>query len=282
MTSTVETTPVHPRAARPAVPCPPDRLGMKGVLASEWTKLRSVRSTWWTIASTFAIMIGFGALLSWAYISRVDHLDISERLSFDPTVHALRGIFLAQLAIGVLGVLAITNEYATGMIRNTFGAVPQRSAVLAAKLAVFGAVALVVGEVASFITFFVGQSILGQKHLGVSIGDPHVLRAVLGSGVYLAGIGIMGLGLGALLRRTAGAISTLFGLVLVLPILAEALPSPWNTDVQKLLPGGAGQALIAVRHTSDTLTAGPGLVLFVAYIAAILVAAFVTIERRDA
>lgn len=282
MTSTIETTTAQPDGGHPAVPRPPDRLGMKGVIASEWTKLRSVRSTWWTVASTLAIMIGFGALLSFAYISRVDHLDIGERLSFDPTIHSLRGLFLAQLAIGVLGVLAITNEYATGMIRNTFGAVPQRSAVLAAKLAVFGAVALVVGEVGSFIAFFVGQSILAQKNLGVSIGDPHVLRAVLGSGVYLAGIGIMGLGLGALLRRTAGAIATLFGLVLVLPILAEALPSPWNTDVQKLLPGGAGQAIIAIRHTSDSLTAGPGLALFLGYIAVILVAAFLVIERRDA
>ncbi len=282
MTTTIETTSVHPGGAQTSVPRPPERLRMRNVLASEWTKLRSVRSTWWTIASTFAIMIGFGALLSLAYSSRADHLDLGDRLSFDPTAHSFRGIFLAQLAIGVLGVLAITNEYATGMIRNTFGAVPQRSAVLAAKLAVFGAVALIVGEVASFITFFVGQSILGQKHLGAGIGDPHVLRAVLGSGVYLAGIGIMGLGLGALLRRTAGAISTLVGLVLVLPILAEALPSPWNTDVQKLLPGAAGEALTAVRHTSDSLGAGAGLALFVAYVAAILVAAFVTLERRDA
>jgi ABC-type transport system involved in multi-copper enzyme maturation permease subunit len=282
MTTTVQSTSEHSGGARRDVPRAPERLGIKGVLTSEWTKLRSVRSTWWTISATFAIMIGFGALLSWAYISRANHLDLGDRLSFDPTAHSLRGIFLAQLAIGVLGVLAITNEYATGMIRNTFGAVPQRSAVLAAKLTVFGAVALIVGETASFTTFFVGQSILSQKHLGVGIGDPHVLRAVVGSGVYLAGIGIMGLGLGALVRRTAGAISTLVGLVLVLPILAEALPSPWNTDVQKLLPGAAGQALTAVRHTSDSLTAGPGLALFAGYIAVILVAAFVSLERRDA
>jgi ABC-2 type transport system permease protein len=282
MTSTIATTSVHPEGRHPAVARPPDRLGMKGVIKSEWTKLRSVRSTWWTIASTVVIMAGFGALLCFAYISRVDHLDPVERLSFDPTIHSLRGIYLAQLAIGVLGVLAITNEYATGMIRNTFGAVPQRSAVLAAKLAVFGVVALVVGEAASFIAFFVGQSILAQKNLGASIGDAHVLRAVLGSGFYLAGIGIMGLGLGALLRRTAGAIATLFALVLVFPILAEALPSPWNSDVQKLLPGGAGQAIIAVRSTSDFLSPGPGLALFLAYIAAILVVAFIVVERRDA
>src|SRR4030081_2237626 len=115
MTTTLQAIPASPDGKHSAVPRPPDRLGMKGVIASEWTKLRSVRSTWWTVASTFAIMIGFGALLSWAYVSRFDRLDLSERLSFDPTAHALRGLFLAQLAIGVLGVLAITNEYATGM-----------------------------------------------------------------------------------------------------------------------------------------------------------------------
>lgn len=281
MTTITETT-RSSAPARPSTSRGPGRLNVKGVLASEWTKLRSVRSTWRTVASAFAIMIGFGALLSFAYVSRFDHLSLADRLGFDPTAHSLRGIFLAQLAVGVLGVLAITNEYATGMIRNTFGAVPQRSAVLAAKLAVFCALALVVGEASSCIAFFIGQTILAGKHLGVGIGDPHVLRAVLGSGFYLAGIGIMGLGLGALLRRTAGAISTLFGLVLVLPILAEALPSPWNTDVQKLLPGGAGLAMTAVRHTSDSLSPGPGLALFCAYIAAILAAAFLTLERRDA
>ncbi len=281
MTMMTETASSDP-TARSNSSLPPGRLNVKGVLASEWTKLRSVRSTWWTVASTFAIMIGFGALLSYAFVSRFGHLSLSDRLDFDPTAQSLRGIFLAQLAVGVLGVLAMTNEYASGMIRNTFGAVPRRSAVLATKLIVFGALALVIGEVSSFITFFIGQSILAGKHLGVGIGDPHVFLAVLGSGLYLAGIGIMGLGLGALLRRTAGAVSTLFGLVLVLPILAEALPSPWNTDVQKLLPGGAGLAMTAVRHTSDSLNPGPGLALFCAYIAAILAAAFFTLERRDA
>jgi ABC-2 type transport system permease protein len=282
MTTTVNPTPPSVDTPGSMVPRPPDRLGMKGVLASEWTKLRSVRSTWWTVAATLGMMVGFGALLSFAFVSRFDHLDPGEIRDFDPTIHALRGLFLAQLAIGVLGVLAITNEYATGMIRNTFGAVPQRSAVLAAKLIVFGFIALVVGEVGSFGAFFIGQAILGTKHIGVGIGDPDVLRAVLGAGFYLAGVGVMGLGLGALLRRTAGAISTLFGLVLVLPILAQALPSPWNADVTKLLPGGAGQAIIAIKHSSDSLTAGPGLALFCAYMAVIVVAAFVAIERRDA
>ena len=113
----------------------PDRVDAGGVLRSEWTKLRSVRSTWWTLAATFGTMVGFGALFSAAFVARYDRLDEVERLRIDPTLHSLRGIYLAQLAIGVLGVLAITNEYVTGMIRNTFASVPQRHAVLLAKAA---------------------------------------------------------------------------------------------------------------------------------------------------
>ncbi len=266
---------------------PPDRpdarsLNVRGIAASELTKLRSVRSTWWTLASTVTMMIGFGALFCFAFVARYDHLDAIEKATFDPTTHSLRGMFLAQLAIGVLGVLAVTNEYATGMIRNTFLAVPQRRVVLAAKAAVFAAIALVVSEIASFAAFFVGQSILAGKHLGAGIGDPGVLRAVAGAGVYLTGIGLLGLALGALLRRTSGAIATLVGIVLVLPILAEALPSPWNVDVSKVLPGGAGEAFIAVRHTSELMNPTPGFLLFAVYIAAALGGASYVIARRDA
>ena len=257
-------------------------LHVRGIAASEFTKLRSVRSTWWTLASTVSMMIGFGALFCFAFVARYDRLDPGERLRFDPTTHSLRGMFLAQLAIGVLGVLVVTNEYATGMIRNTFLAVPQRRVVIAAKVAVFAVIALVVSEIASFVTFFVGQSILAGKHLGAGIGDPGVLRAVAGAGIYLTGIGLLGLGLGALLRRTSGAIATLVGIVLVLPILAEALPSPWSTNVSKVLPGGAGEAFITVRHTSDLLNPAPGFLLFVGYIVAVLAAAFYLIAHRDA
>ena len=241
-----------------------------------------MRSTWWTLAATFGTMVGFGALFSFAFVSRYDRLDPLERLRIDPTLHSLRGIYLAQLAIGVLGVLAITNEYATGMIRNTFAAVPQRHAVLLAKGAIFGAMALVVGLVSSFTAFFVGQSILSQKHVQAAIGDPGVLRAVVGGGLYLAGIGVLGLGVGALLRRTSGAIASLFAVVLVFPALAEALPSPWNVDVQKILPGVAGQAILNVHHASSSLSPLTGFALFCGYVVVAFGAALVVLARRDA
>ncbi|MCU1454958.1 MAG: putative transporter transrane protein [Acidimicrobiales bacterium] len=284
MTTTIS----PPRSPNPPVPSAatptPTRSGLdaRGILASEWTKLRSVRSTWWTLVSTLGMMAGFSALLSAAFVSRYDHLDAFEKATFDPTLHSLRGMYLAQLAIGVLGVLVISNEYTTGMIRNSFMAVPQRPAVLAAKAAVFGAIAFVVSEIASFAAFFIGQAILSQKHVQASIGDPGVLRAVIGAGVYLTGVGLLGLGLGALLRRTAGAIASLFGLVLVFPVLAEALPSPWNRNVSKVLPGGAGQAFAQVRRTSDALSPWTGLALFVGYIAVTAIAAVIFVNRRDA
>ena len=279
MTAPIATT---TRPAAPSRGARPDSLPFGGIVASEATKFRSVRSTWWTLLCVSGTMIGFGVLFCFAYVSRFDRLDLRERLQFDPTLHSLRGLFLAQLAIGVLGVLMVTNEYATGMIRNTFAAVPQRSAVLAAKLVVFSAVALVVATLTSFVAFLVGQSILSQKHVQASLGDPGVLRAVIGAGLYLVGIGVLGIGLGVLLRRTAGAIATLVGLVIVFPILSQALPSPWNTDVAKVLPDGAGQAIMQVRHTSESLSPWVGFALFCAYIAVILGLAFFSLARRDA
>jgi ABC-2 type transport system permease protein len=251
-------------------------------LDSEWTKIRSVRSTAWSLVATVGVVVGFSLLLCWAYVNRFDHLSLQERFGFDATLHSLRGIQLAQLATGVLGVLIIASEYTTGMIRSTFAAVPQRSTVLASKALVFGFVAWVVGTIASVIGFLAGQAVLATKHVGVSLGDPHVLRAVLAGGVYLAGIGLLGFALGAILRRTAGAIASLFGLVLVLPILAQALPSPWNSDISRYLPGQAGEAMLMVRSTTDLLSPGAGLLVLTTWVAVLIGMAVVLTNLRDA
>jgi len=247
--ATIDTTPAPTGNVFPAV------------LRSEATKLRTVRSTVWTLLATVVATVGVGTLLSLARVSRWDHLTLRERLSIDPTAVSLRGVFLAQLAIGVLGVLVISAEYSTGAIRTTLTAVPRRATVLFAKAAVFTSVAFVVAEIAAFIAFFAGQSVLASKHVDASLSDPGVLRAVVGAGVYLTLIGLLALGLGTLLRRTAGAIATLFGLVLVAPALVEALPSPWNTDVGKLLPINAGRALFTVHQNSDLLSPAGGLLV---------------------
>jgi ABC-2 type transport system permease protein len=172
---------------------------------AEWTKLRSVRSTVWTLVATIGIAVGFGALVGVSQMSSCDNLDPGERLRFDPTFFSLSALWLAQLAVGVLGVLLATSEYATGQIRATLGATPQRVTVLAAKAATFTGMILATGALASFSAFWTGQGIFASKGLDVSISEPGVLRAVVGGALYLAAVGLLGIGLGAILRRTAGA-----------------------------------------------------------------------------
>jgi ABC-2 type transport system permease protein len=283
MTTATATTVPEPGPARLEETAAADRPPLlPAVMHSELTKLRSVRSTVWSLIATFGITVGFGALFSWAYINRYSSQSLSDRLTFDPTAHSLRGLFLAQLAVGVLGVLVITSEYATGLIRTTLAAVPQRRTVLAAKAVTFGAVALVVSMISVFIAFFVGQSILGAKNVGVTLGDPHVLRAVLGAGVYLTIVGLLGLAIGTVVRRTAGAIATLFGLVLVFPLLAQALPSPWNHDISKYLPSQLGEAMFSVRPNADLLSPGTALVVAAIWLIASYALATILITRRDA
>lgn len=252
------------------------------VVESEWTKIRSVRSTFWTLVATVAATIGVGAAICAAFVSNYSHLSPVERLHVDPTALSLSGIFLAQLALGVLGVLVISSEYGTGMIRATLTAVPQRGAVLAAKTAVFTAVSLVVGLVSSFIAFFVGQAILAGQGLQVSLADPGVLRAVFGGGLYLAVLGIMALAFGTILRRTAGAIAALFGLILVLPGVAGALPASWQHVVVKVLPSDAGGAVFRVHQEAYALGPWAGFGVFCAWAAALLALGWFLLARRDA
>jgi ABC-type transport system involved in multi-copper enzyme maturation permease subunit len=252
------------------------------VMRSEWTKLRSVRSTVWSLIATFGITVGLAAVFSWAYVNQYNQQTLAERLTFDPVARSLSGLFLAQLAIGVLGVLVISSEYGTGLIRTTFTAVPQRRTVLAAKAAVFGIVSLVVSMVSVFVAFLVGQAILSSKNVGASLGGPSVLRAVLGAGVYLTFIALLGLGIATILRRTAGAIGALVGLVLVFPLLTQALPSPWNHNIAKYLPSELGDALFSVHSSPNHFSPAGALALCAVWLVAIYAIATVLISRRDA
>ena len=263
-----------------AVPAPTTGL-LRAALASETTKLRSVRSTVWTLFATLFVTIGIGSLICLARVSRWDQLTRREVFNFDPTSFSLRGVFLAQLAIGVLGVLVISSEYSTGMIRTTLAAIPQRRVMLTAKVIVFAVVAFVVATVACVAAFLVGQSILSQKTVVPSLSGA-ALRAVIGAGFYLTVIGLLGVALGTLLRRAAGAIATLFGLVLVLPALVTALPSPWDTDVGKFLPSAAGDALFTVKQTSDQLRPAAAVAVLVSYVVVALTLAGIALARRDA
>jgi ABC-2 type transport system permease protein len=248
---------------------------LANLLRSEWAKLRSVRSTYWSLLVAIAgmIVIGLGGAIGAAHAA-------TQPPTFDPVSASLGGVVLAQLALGVLGVLAVTSEYSTGMIRSTFTAAPQRGTLIAAKAAVFGAVAFAVGAVVSPFTFLVGQAILGDR--GVSLGAPGALRAVIGVGLYLALLSILAVGLGTIIRRSAGAIAVLLGLLFVLPALAPLLPSSIRDTVAKLLPYNAGQAIFKTAKTGPMLSPSLGLIVFVLYATTALAIATVLVRRRDA
>jgi hypothetical protein len=257
------------------------------LLHSEWTKLRTVRSSYWTLFAAVVALIGLSALLSAIYVAQYAHVSAVDKATFDPASFSLTGSFLAQLAIGVLGVLVITNEYGSGMIRATLAAVPQRISVLAAKATVFAGITFVVMTAACFAAFLVGQSILSAKGIGISIGAPNALRTIVGTGLYLAVLGLLALGLGTIIRKTAGAIAAVFGLILVLPTIASLLPSSMN-KIQEYLPSNAGQALVnngTVKHGSTVvpqLAPWVGFGVFCLWAAAALVIAGVMLARRDA
>jgi ABC-2 type transport system permease protein len=283
--TTAETVARPAATARPPLPTPSRTQQFAALLRAEWTKLWSVRSTLWSLLVTIAIIVGLGALFCAARVARADHLDPGELANFDATGFSLNGIFLAQLAVGVLGVLVMSSEYATGQIRATFGATPQRNLVLAAKVAVYMVVVFVVGIIACFAAFFIGQSILAgsTKFNNASLSDPGALRAVIGGAIYLSVLGALGIGLGTILRRTAGAIAALVGLLLILPILVNFLPSPWNTDISKYLPLQAGNAVFHTAKLASTdLSLWVGFAVFCAYAVASLAIGAVLLARRDA
>jgi ABC-type transport system involved in multi-copper enzyme maturation permease subunit len=226
-----------------------------------------------------------GALLTAAYARHYDSVSTAAHRGFDPAAYSLSGFFLAQLAIGVLGVVVITSEYATGSIRSTFTAAPQRAGVLAAKAAVFAAVAAATGIASSFAAFFTGQALLAEKGIGTTLGGPGALRSVIGAGLYLAVLGLLALGLGTFIRRTAGGIAAVVGLIVILPVLVQGLPSSWQAAITRYLPSVAGQAVIGrTKFTppGHLLSPWAGFALFCAYTAAVLTAATLTLNRRDA
>jgi len=274
-------------------------------VVSEWIKFRSLRSTWWSIGIALLISVGLGILFS-----ALRGNDIANHGGFeqDPTALSLRGFFLAQLAAGVLGALFITGEYSTGMIRATLSAVPRRVPVWVAKIVIFAVVIFGITLVAAFVAFLGGQAVLSSYHtsaefipgpgggigvipdaggtlhsLGVSISHPGSVRAIFGAALYMVGVGLLGLGCGFIIRNTGGAIAALFGLLLVLPLLAQALPGSLQQDVTKYLPLLAGTAIMnTTQRGTDQLAPWTGLGVFALYVAAALGLGLYVLRRRDA
>jgi ABC-type transport system involved in multi-copper enzyme maturation permease subunit len=275
--ATVQVTTGRPARALPA---PSGRAGFGGALRSEFTKIRSVRSTYWTLLALVVITVGFGALASAGAASNAGHLGPG----FDPTMHSLGGLYIGQLVIAVLGALVVTSEYSTGMIRTSLSVLPRRGSVFAAKGVVFGVVALVTGLVTSFLSFFVGQAIMSGKHIDATLAQPHVLRAVIGGGLFLAACGMLAFGLGMILRHTAGAITAAIGLLFVLTILVNFLPQSWQEHVDKWMPAIAGSQVWTVVGGGNPpmLSAWAGFATLCAYAAVAIVAGLVLFRTRDA
>jgi ABC-2 type transport system permease protein len=253
------------------------------VIHSEWTKFRSVRSTLYTLGVAVVLAIGLGALFSGVIASQWDTFSPADRASFNPIEVSLNGSTFAQLAIGVLGVLLITGEYSTGMIRSSLTAVPKRLPMLWGKLSVFAGVVFVVSLATAFVAFFLGQALLSSADLNVSISSPGALRSVFGVAVYLTLAGLMGVAIGALLRNTAAGISTFVGLFFVFPPLTLLLPSSWTSKFVQYLPSNAGEAMYgATRRVDDALSPGAGFLVLALWTAALIGAAAWRMRRVDA
>jgi ABC-2 type transport system permease protein len=255
------------------------------LVCSEWTKIRTLRSTVWSLLLLVVVTLGFTALFTaltvaqWATLAPATKAQVMA----DPGRMVLgAGFQLGQLAVCVLGVLVMTSEYASGTIRASLLAVPTRTPMLAAKTGVFAVLVFVVGEVTAVPTFFLGAWVL-RNQASVSISDPGVLRAVLGAGIYLAVLAVFAIAIGALVRHTAGAITGIIGFVLVLAPLTQLLPGAVGRHIHGYLPSEAG-SLVASPHqgVNDVLGPWQGLGVFCLETAVLIVAAAYLLSRRDA
>jgi len=261
------------------------------VIHSEWIKLRSVRSWLVMIGAAVVVVVGMGALAAAVASGAVSAptppgggagAGRNPFASTDPTALSLAGVTLAQLIVGVLGVLLISNEYANGSIRNWFGAVPRRLPVLWGKAVVLTVLLAVVMVLACLAAFLLGQAILGGDK-GTTLAADGVLRAVIGSGLYLAGIGLFGIAIGSLMRNTAGAIAVVVASLLIIPgLIGLILPDSWNQNVSPYLPSTAGQAFTTVQPADTLLASGTGAAVFVGWLVVLLTGAALLLRRRDA
>lgn len=257
---------------------PATTAGFGNLLRSEWTKLRSLRSTYWSAAFVVLATIGLGIFMGARWAHQSGPLDPE----FDATNTSLSGVYIAQIIVGALGVLTISSEYATGMIRATFSAVPQRRTLLAAKALVLAGATLVLAEVVCFAAFGSCQALLVNKGASASLGDPGVLRAVFGSGLYLTAAALLGFGLGAAIRHTAGALSAFFGLLFAPSAIVDLLPTDWRNDLINYMPANSGSQIFTIYNVKGALGPWTGLGVFCLYTLAALVVGFILTAVRDA
>jgi ABC-2 type transport system permease protein len=285
MSSTVaDNAPISAFAGLTPLPAASGRAGLLGALRSEWTKIRSVKSTVWTLAAAVIISVGISVLFSWGESSHTK--DSAAQLAQQDLVqHSMFGILLGQLVMVVFGSLAVTTEYSTGMIRTSLSVQPRRGSVYLAKLVVVTLVAFVVGEIISFTAFLIGTHFWSTKGVSLSLGTHGALQAVIGGGLYLDGAALLAFGIGAALRHTAGTITLGVALLFVVNIMTNFMPDSWQDDIDKWLPFNAGSQVWATQHTADVGTsfgAWSGFGVYIGYAVIALIAGLWVFKRRDA
>ena len=252
------------------------------VLRAEWIKLRSVRSIVIGLAAAVAVVVLFGLIFASVGTGGPGGPPGSKGVITSSVSLSLGGFTLAELVVGVLGVLIAASEYSTGLIRTTFAAVTKRVPVLWAKVATFGGVSLLAMTAASLVAFVGGQAVYGGTGVTTTLADPAALRAVLGMAIYTTGVGLLGLSLGFLLRSTASAIGVLLASLLLVPTLVSLLPSTISDNVTKLLPSKAAEAFTSYQPASDLLSSWAGALVFAAWVVGMLAVASALLRRRDA
>jgi ABC-2 type transport system permease protein len=261
------------------------KAGLGGMLRSEWTKLRSVRSTFWSLATMVVITLGLMSIIVGSEVAHWTTLDEGSRaeLASDPLQTILtRPFLICQLVVAVLGVMVVSAEYTTGMIRSTLQAQPRRLTMLTAKVLVFGAVMLVIGEALSFAAFFLGKAWLSPR-VSIGLDDPGVLRTVIGSGLYLTVLGLFALATGSIIRYTAGAVTAVIGTVLIVSQLVGLLPGTWGKYIAQYFPTNAGSLVYETKLGADALlTQWQGLAVFTGWTVLLLLVAGYLLRRRDA
>jgi ABC-type transport system involved in multi-copper enzyme maturation permease subunit len=268
---------------RPVATAPRLKVTQARVLRSELTKFWSLRSTVYTLLTAVVLMIGIGAIFSGVTASQYHTFGPADRASFNPVSTSLSGITFAVVAFGVLGVLMMSGEYTTGMIRASLTAVPRRLPMLWGKLAVFAGTIFAISLVTSFVSFYVGQALLSGHHLNVAITAPGALRSVIGAALYVTVAGMIGVALAALFRNTAAGITTFAGVFFVIPPLAGLLPASVSAHVTPYLPSNAGEVLWGgTRGVTNALSPWTGFALLCGYAAVLIGAAAWRLRRADA
>jgi ABC-2 type transport system permease protein len=275
MTPTSRTVVLDPDRNVPGVRVP----GFPHTLRAEWIKFWTVRSTFWSTAMLFVLGAGLTTL-----VCALAAEDLASGAAGEsPGSFVTWGMMIAQITAVVLGAMVVTSEYGTGMIRATLAATPRRGAVLAAKALVLSSTLFVVGTATAFAGYFAGNWFLDREGVGLALSDEGVLRSLFGSGLYMAGLGLLAAAVGVLVRHTAAVLSTVLGLVFVVGQMAWLLPGTWGEWVAKALPGNAGAAM-TTPVSFNPLLLGPwtGFAVFAGEVVVLLVVALLVFRRRDA